>query len=43
VIWGVVIDNIWAFSYYNFSQIQAKMEKNEKWAKVMEEGAVLYR
>ena len=42
VIWAVVINNIWTFSYYKL-QIEAKTEKNEKSAKIMEEEAVLYR
>merc|ERR1719373_562494 len=37
VIWGAVIVNIAAFSYYSYLQIQAKMEKDEKSAKLMEE------
>ena len=43
VMWGVVIDNIWAFGYYNYLQIQVEMEKSEKSTKVMEEEAALYR
>jgi len=37
VIWGAVIVNIAAFSYYSYLQIQAKMEKDEKAPKVMED------
>merc|ERR1712066_804105 len=36
VIWGAVIVNIAAFSYYSYLQIQAKMEKDEKASKLME-------
>merc|ERR1719476_746236 len=37
VIWGAVIVNIAAFSYYSYLQIQAKMEKEEKAPKILEE------
>jgi len=37
VIWGAVIINICAFSYYSYLQIQAKMEAAEKTPKISEE------
>eukprot|EP00445_Apocalathium_hangoei_P003379 CAMPEP_0203855808 /NCGR_PEP_ID=MMETSP0359-20131031/9833_1 /ASSEMBLY_ACC=CAM_ASM_000338 /TAXON_ID=268821 /ORGANISM="Scrippsiella Hangoei, Strain SHTV-5" /LENGTH=465 /DNA_ID=CAMNT_0050772375 /DNA_START=68 /DNA_END=1465 /DNA_ORIENTATION=+ len=36
VIYGAVIVNIAAFSYYSFLQIQAKMQENEKSSKLMD-------
>jgi len=37
VIWAAVIVNIAAFSYYSYLQIQAKLEAQEKSAKLMDE------
>jgi drug/metabolite transporter (DMT)-like permease len=37
VIWGAVIVNIAAFSYYSYLQIQAKQEKDERCAKMLED------
>merc|ERR1719320_1482093 len=37
VIWGAVIVNIAAFSYYSYLQIQAKLKAQEKSAKLMDE------